>query len=515
MIEVLLHQLLLQPELHDAVIKHRSRLKWAAAHGHELSWELLDTILMYDEKFGKLPSNKALLEFCATSDDPILARRVGVISPALKDLDDIPKEALVSDSDNLIDGVVKEARREFYLKVFNVAASKVSQGPSAKAGHEHDPYGPDGAMAFLRKMLATDLSESSPELAGIWQDNTETIKQRLADYLAQKQTGLIRLGFERIDKTFLANRGRILVVMGSAGDGKSTFLHSAVYNIARDGHNVLYVTLEFKPSEVWEFLAFIHTHQFKGRLFLPSQNTWASGGAKEADRVNMELVLDDIRQRTSVPGLIDVQQFFTWDEVESYFEVNDPKNHYAAVVVDYLYKMTVPENKYVQEKEAKNTMVSRAITWVHKRNAVLITPHQVNRAGHKSASKDTAEGYTLDDLYMSSALQQDADLVMSVMSSKSNKIMGTMEVGSCKVRKPADDFANHNLHVDLHTGYVQDSDTYRAELTADAQRQIGDMHARQEEKRKAECEVRGQEFKPQDVHGSTETILMIPDVEIL
>ena len=93
----------------------------------------------------------------------------------------------------------------------------------------------------------------------------------------------------------------------------------------------------------------------------------------------MELVLDDIRQRTTVPGLIDVQKFFTWDEIEQYYEANK-KNQYTVVVVDYLYKLTPPANKYVKEIEAKNTVISRAITWTHsKAEFVLISPSQVNR----------------------------------------------------------------------------------------------------------------------------------------
>jgi RecA/RadA recombinase len=518
MIDVLVYRLMFDTTLHETVVKHRSRLKWAAAHGEGMMWTVLDSILLYDEKHNGLPTRKGLLEFCASSDDPLLAHRAELIEKPVREIrESAPPEVLAqyTDVDVLVNDCVATARKEFYTTILNSARQKVNQAP--QAGKKDQLCGPDGAMAFLRKMLATDLSDVTAEMAGIWQSDEaiELLKQRLADYLSQKQSGLIRTGFERIDKTFLVNRGRILVLMGSSGDGKSTLLHSMVYNIAQDGHNVLYVTLEFKPSEIWEFLAFIHTHQYRDRLFLPSQNIWASGGATEEDRKNMETVLDDIRQRTTVPGLIDVQQFFTWEDLEAYFEANDPQNHYAAVVVDYLYKMNPPENKYVQENVAKNTMVSRAITWVHKRDTVLISPHQVNREGHKGARKDKSTGYALDDLYMSSALQQDADLVMSVLSSKENKVHGTMEVGSCKARKPADDFANHELHVDLRTGYVQDSDVWKAQLKAKAERDLADLHGRMEERRKKDCEDKDKEFVPQELHGSTETLLTIPDTENL
>ena len=124
-------------------------------------------------------------------------------------------------------------------------------------------------------------------MAGIWQDNTETLEQQLADYRTKQKEQRVRFGFPEIDDHWVALWGKSVFIAGSSGDGKSTFLHSAVYNMARAGERILYVSLEFKPAEIWEFLAFIHTHQFRDRMFLPAQSVWQQGKATDEDHTNM------------------------------------------------------------------------------------------------------------------------------------------------------------------------------------------------------------------------------------
>src|SRR5450759_827660 len=150
MIEVLLYRLRLQPELHDSVIKHRSRLKWAVAHGlGNLCWDCLGVVLRYDDKFGKLPNHKSLLDFIATTDDPTLASQLGVVEPTIRDLENtVTKEVdgAISDIDVLIDFVVNEARKEWYVAILNTAKGKVFQGEPR--GKKKGLTGPEGAMEY-------------------------------------------------------------------------------------------------------------------------------------------------------------------------------------------------------------------------------------------------------------------------------------------------------------------------------------------------------------------------------
>lgn len=522
---VLNYRLLSQPELHDTVIKNRQRLKWAAGikkvEDGGYAWEILQSILDYDEAHGKLPNRRALAEFVETSNDFFIAHRASWIREELRAFPDSVVQGdldTYTDPDVLVAEVVKEARQQFHLYIAARYRGIVVQGPTQTKGRkDEEPSGIDAAMADMRKWWSRDLNEQATELAGIWQDNTEAIKQRLADYSAAQAEGRILLGLDRVDKTFVIRKGKALFLIGSSGDGKSTLLHSLVYNMARAGNNILYVSLEFEPQEVWEFLAFIHTHQFRDRLFLPSQNTWQMAKATDEDRKNMELVLDDIQQRTTVPGLIDVQKFFTWDEVEEYFEAHNEKNKYTVVVVDYIYKMNVATNsKYPGDiPKAKDAMISKAISWCHKKATfALISPHQVNREGHKAAKKEGSSGYDLDSLFASSAVQQDADLVVSVFSGEDQRDHGIMSL-KCLKHRGTEPFAQHDLKLDGRTKYVRDADDVRAEDSIKNKQEMQKLWAEQQEKERIACEKAGREFIPTALGEAKEVMVAIPDAEAL
>jgi hypothetical protein len=231
----------------------------------------------------------------------------------------------------------------------------------------------------------------------------------------------------------------------------------------------------------------------------------------------MNVVIDDIKQRTTVPGLIDVQKFFTWDEIEGYFEANNTQNQYTVVVVDYLYKLNVECNsKYPGDiPKAKDAVISRAISWCHKKATfALISPHQVNREGHKGAKKDGSTGYDLDSLYQSSAVQQDADLVISVFSSDSARAVNSM-TAKCLKHRGTEMFATHELKLDGRTKYVRDADEVKDETITKGKAEVARIWARQQAKQKAEAEARGETWTPTPIGGATETPITMPDTEVM
>lgn len=169
MIEVLVLRLLFQPELHQVVDQHRRQLKWAARHGQgNFHWDILDTILLYDEKYAKLPSRKSLLEFCSASADTKMNNRRLLIEPPVRELTTaVPQEAVdaISDMDVLVDFVVEEARKEWYIAIFQGAIRKIHQGKPA--GKAYPPgeglFGPEGAVAYIQRMLSDDLCAPNRE----------------------------------------------------------------------------------------------------------------------------------------------------------------------------------------------------------------------------------------------------------------------------------------------------------------------------------------------------------------
>jgi hypothetical protein len=110
-------RLLFQTELHDAVVKHRSRLKWAAdaekVDDSSYEWLILKTILVYDEKYGRLPSRKALIEFVQTTDDFFVSRQAEWFEPEIRALKENVDDGLLkqfTDPEVLITETIKEAR---------------------------------------------------------------------------------------------------------------------------------------------------------------------------------------------------------------------------------------------------------------------------------------------------------------------------------------------------------------------------------------------------------------------
>lgn len=181
MIEVLAYRLLTEPALHETVVKNRARLKWAAAHSNEGMWDVIDTTVLYDEKYDKLPGRKALWEFVETSDDPIVSRRAEAIRLDLASLKDVTEEARAqfTDISVLVDNMVTEARKLWHADMYHSAQIKVLQGAAATKGAKvKDPVGADETWAWVNKMMATDLSEED-RTGGAWHENMGAVERRM------------------------------------------------------------------------------------------------------------------------------------------------------------------------------------------------------------------------------------------------------------------------------------------------------------------------------------------------
>jgi hypothetical protein len=171
----------------------------------------------------------------------------------------------------------------------------------------------------------------------------------------------------------------------------------------------------------------------------------------------MGAVIEDIKRRASVPGLIDVQRFFTLDDIINYYEANKAQHRYTVVVIDYIGRLNVDFGQYQKEKEVRDQLARRAVAWCAQENAfVLMSPSQVNRESHKAQKKNTkGGGYDLDALFNASALQHDVDLVMSVFSDADLKKAGEIQV-KCLKWRGTNQFSQHELMLDLRTKYVFD-----------------------------------------------------------
>jgi KaiC/GvpD/RAD55 family RecA-like ATPase len=475
MIDVLVYRLLQGEDHHEAISKRRNDLKWAAnCEKREDSeyYKILDVILAYDAQHGQCPPNKkAICEFVKTSEEHEL--RMGwseTILAALKDLNDIDevRRKAITDVNVLIDRVVKEARIQFFLFGADYVAGIVVAGPTKKVGKFKDPSGCDDAKAVFYKLMARDLKSEAAAPAGILHEHVDEIAATLDEKLQQQDTsGRIKIGFPHVDNNIIIGKKnlRFVGILGMSGDGKTTILNTIVYNILCGGHNVLYVSLEHDPQEIWEFMAFLHSSHDDYEFQLPPLTDWDLANDPESgkkvtqwDISNMSQILRDIRDRRNLPGLLDVQQFRDWESIVAHLETNHKEKRYDVLVVDYLARLDVGGDQRFRDQEIKNIIhKAQSVTrsFDENRGLVLISPMQVNRQGNKAANAAEESGtrYDLNSISNFSEYQHDMDYIFSVWSDSDMKDRNELEMQTIKRRKGKKP-PLALLKIDANSGYV-------------------------------------------------------------
>jgi hypothetical protein len=475
MIDVLVYRLL-NEDLHDAVSKRRAELKWAATrvkHEDNDYDSVLELILAYDERHGQCPPNaQALYDFAKTSDNFEINRAAGLKSAleGLKEIDPVHLKH-IRDVNVLIDEVVKDARKQYFLFAVDRVADIVNQGPSPrdpKTGKNKVPSGCDDAKAEFYRFMAHDLTSEAAVEAGLLHEHAGAVAASLDEKLQPEDLrGRIKIGFPHVDNNIVIGKQnlRFIGIMGMSGDGKTTVLNTIVYNILCGGHNVLYVSLEHTPKEIWEFMAFLHSSHEDYDFSLPPLSDWELAADPESgkvvteqDMLNMGTVLRDIQSRRNLPGLLDVQQFREWDSIVGHLEANHSENRYDVLVIDYIARLDVPGDPRFRDQAIKGIIhkaQSLTRTFDNNHGLVLISPMQVNRQGHKqaNAAEEGAVRYDLNAISNYSEYQHDMDCIFSVYSNEDMKADFQLIMENHKFRKGRKPPATV-LKIDPNSGYV-------------------------------------------------------------
>ncbi len=475
MIDVLVYRLL-HENLHDAISKRRQDLKWAAIrpkHDDNDYDSVLELILAYDEQHGQCPPNaQALCDYSKTSDDFDASRRE-TLRETLRNLEEIEPLRLknIRDVNVLIDEVTKKARKQYLLFAADRVADIVNQGPSPK-----DPTtrknkvlsGCDDAKAEFYRLMAHDLRSEAAVQAGLLHEHAGEVAASLDEKLQPGETtGRIKIGFPHVDNNLIIGKRnlRFVGIMGMSGDGKTTVLNTVVYNILSGGHNVLYVSLEHDPKEIWEFMAFLHSSHEDYGFELPSLNDWDLAADPESgkvvtdqDKANMGMLLRDIQSRCNLPGLLDVQQFRDWESIVAHLEANHAENRYDVLVIDYIARLDVPGDPRFRDQAIKGIIhkaQSLTRSFDANRGLVLISPMQVNRQGHKqaNAAEEGEMRYDINAIANFSEYQHDMDYIFSVFSDENMKADFQLVMETVKRRKGTRP-PTVTLKIDPNSGYV-------------------------------------------------------------
>jgi len=344
---------------------------------HPEYWNVLYTICLYYNKHGVLPPKpKSVLEFSQEADEFEVRNWLEVMRGALKEIREADEGALRANTDpNVVIGKTIYYGRQLLVRaacevgqlVARLEPSSISpaHGKEAKAGV-------NDAKREMQRILSRDIGPGLGVVEGVWQENVDYIAMGLEERLGPKKLR-INSGMPQIDNKFVMRVGKTLVIVGNSGDGKSLLTNSIIYNMACAGERILYNALEFDTPEVWEILSFMHARNFPEKL--PPIRDWMRHDEKNnpiitpQDKAVMARLLNDIKARINVPGIIDVVRKFDLDDFIAYYEANDPQRDYTVVVIDYVSHLTLP-GTYRSESDkqaAIDQMASHLITWTHEK----------------------------------------------------------------------------------------------------------------------------------------------------
>jgi hypothetical protein len=425
---------------HDILVRNRSYLNWAR---YRTADSLLDALLKYDEELSKTPPSlddfllylRSHTEFTITEIDYDWLE-------GLKE----PAEIKSTDLDFIITELTKYQVQAFHLQGIANGHAILTGGKKTK---NRIWLGPKDYMEYTRLWWTKGPPENYIQIAGLLHDNTGLVESDLLDKLQpQDKSSRIKTGFDNIDNSIIIGpkASRYIGLAGMSGDGKTMLLNTLVYNMALQGKNILYVSLEHDPQEIWEFITFIHCGYFKTDFIVPSLDNWNLGldarpPITQKDVDNIATVLEDIKSQRGLPGKIDAQQIFTWNGIIDYLNAHHGKNQYDVLVIDYMTRLKVdgPNEKEqdAQRKETIHAGFNLSRSFDNQRGIVIITPMQINREAHKSAlaAKEGETHYNINAIRYFSEYQHDMDLILAIYSDDDMKTNNQAVLEKLKQRK--------------------------------------------------------------------------------
>ena len=216
---------------------------------------------------------------------------------------------------------------------------------------------------------------------------------------------------DSLDGGFLQAGKSLYVFAGETNIGKSIFLGNIASNIAKQGKNVLLITLEM--SELL-YARRICTNISK----IPMKEMTVNGSSLRA-------------AITESPGNIYIKEFppstITPNTIKAFAKkFTDQGIKLDAIVIDYLNLIHSPIGNNSYERIKNVTEQVRAISYVF--NCPIISATQLNRAGFDQDNPDLA---TISE---SIGLAATADVIMSIFQNDEDRDLGIIRLGMMKNR---------------------------------------------------------------------------------
>ena len=276
----ILLSLLLRQDCYEQIRKHSKRFEVLARTS-----DVLTIYWHYCEEFREAPVNRKALEEFAVQQPTVTLEQ---LAPELDTAEGIDP-AQVTDFNAAFHHAWEEARVA-YMQHIASSIGAIAIGRSSKSLDRRyvELYGEDeskwdrvamAAVVTREKLANNPFADQEDVTGGTYQENTERVRERILEAFAEEDdNGALLTGFPTIDANVTVGTGfqhlRLVGIAGQSGRGKTLILLTLAYNLARQGKNVLYNSLEHGYEDTWALMAFLHASYFsdQGRFTIPPLN---------------------------------------------------------------------------------------------------------------------------------------------------------------------------------------------------------------------------------------------------
>src|SRR5210317_2266669 len=228
--------------------------------------------------------------------------------------------------------------------------------------------------------------------------------------------------------------GDLAIVFGNPGGGKSWIMVSLAAHAVKQGHNVIYYTLELGEDYV-------------GKRF-DCYFTGYSIDEVNKHRKEVETYVDSLKGRLIVKEY--APKSATVNTIKSHIQKCMDMDHKPdLVIIDYVDYLRAPSRgKFAERKDEIDDVFIATKGLAKDLKIPILTPSQVNRMGAKDnvIEGDKAAG-SYDKMMV-------ADICLSLSRQKEDKVLGTGRVHVMKNRYGQDGMT-YNVKMDTNNGQIQ------------------------------------------------------------
>jgi replicative DNA helicase len=262
-------------------------------------------------------------------------------------------------------------------------------------------------------------------------NDVDKIIENLSSQINYIPTGWTWLD-DKIGGGFLQDGRSLYVFTGETNIGKSIFLGNVALNIAKQGKNVLLITLEMPEmlyaQRIGSNLTKIPLSKLRTELPTFKQAVEEYSG----NHPGAKILIKEFPPSTITVGFL-----------QSYIKKLRNKGlKFDAIVLDYVNLLTYPGEGNSYEKVKKITEQLRALTYIF--NCPIITATQVNRSGFGVSDPG------METISESSGLAMTADVIMSIWQETTDRELGVIKMGMMKNRF-GQNFGQCVLRIDYST----------------------------------------------------------------